>query len=346
MNKIFIGSIVNMLIVISAFGGQTQFYGENWFRYTQKMKEGETQESEFNVKRIYFRWKHIHTDKLESRISLEMFSSDKSKDEKGDPHGAGLKIKDGYVKFKGFIPEGDVTVGLQKNYFGRVYDWEYWPIEKCIGERYKVIPGSRDYGVSIGGYIPQGYGTWRLAAVNGEGYKKVGDLINTELAYMADLRFIPIPGFTIGGSYVQENSGVDEYQKKQYYTGLARIAKGPVDIWMQYLGGQKGDFDNPTTQMGYMIFPKFHLGTILNKDVEIFARYDCWDPDTDEEDDGKFLYLGGFNYYFSRREKGKPDVMLQTVFVREQSEASDSEPTDKIMLQLRWGWSTPKFGEL
>ncbi len=343
MSKVFAGIVVNMLVVISAFGGQTQFYGENWFRYTQEMKEGETQESEFKVKRIYLRWKHIHTDKLESRISLEMFSSDKSKDKKGDPHGAGLKIKDGYVKFKGLIPEGDITVGLQKNYFGRVYDWEYWPIEKCIGEKYKVIPGSRDYGISVGGYIPQGYGTWRLEAVNGEGYKKVGDLINTELAYMADLRFIPIPGFTIGGSYVQENSGLEEYQKRQYYTGLTRFAKGPVDIWMQYLGGQKGDPDSPTSQMGYMIFPKFHLGTI---NLEILARYDYWDPDTDEKDDGKFLYLGGFNYYFSRREKGKPGVMLQTAFVREQPESSDSEPTDKIMLQLRWGWSTPKLGEI
>jgi hypothetical protein len=305
------------------------------------MKDGETQESCFEIKRVYFRWMHKHTDRFESRVTAELFSSAK------DPHGAGLKIKDGYVKFSEIVPDGDITIGLQKNYFGRVYDWEYWPIEKCIGEKYKVIPGSRDYGISVGGYVPQGYGTWRLEAVNGEGYKKTGSLINTELAYMADLRLIPVPGFTIGGSYLRENVGPDtlEYQVKQYYTGLTRFARGPVDVWIQYLGGNKGYSSSLVSQMGYTIFPKFHLGALVNKDIEILGRYDYWDPDTDTDDDGKFMYLGGFNYYFSRREKGKPGVMLQTAFVREQSELADSEPVDKIMLQLRWEWTSPKLGE-
>ena len=193
-----------LLLVFSAplVGGITQFTGENWFRHTQERYDDNTQESGFAVERIYFRWNYKHTDKLESRITTEFFASDKD----ADANGAGLKIKDAYVKFKGIIPGGDITVGLQKQYFGRVYDWEYWPVEKAMGELYKVIHGSRDFGVSIGGSIPKGYGTWRIEAINGEGYKKSGSKINTELAYLADLRLIPIPGFTIAGSAINENA--------------------------------------------------------------------------------------------------------------------------------------------
>ncbi len=321
--------------------GITQFMGENWFRYTQERYDDNTEESGFSAERIYFRWNYKHTDKLESRITTEFFASDKD----ADANGAGLKIKDAYVKFKGIIPEGDITVGLQKQYFGRVYDWEYWPIVKAMGEMYGVINGSRDYGVSVGGYIPQGYGTWRIEAVNGEGYKKSGSKINTELAYLADVRIIPIPGFTIAGSAINENSGYP-YQKRMYYTGLLRIAKGPIDIWGQYLGGQHGDPDDPTDQMGYMVFPKFTIKPYTDIDMEFFARYDYWDPNTDMDDDGSFLYVGGFNYFFSREEKGKPGLMFQMAYVRTQPELSDTEPTDKIMGQIRWQWSTPKFGTL
>lgn len=345
MKKVFI-ALSSLLVVLLCssviLGGQTQFMGENWFRYTNELYDDNTVESEFAVKRIYLRWNYKHTDKLESRITTEFFSSDKDT----DANGAGLKIKDAYVKFKGIIPEGDITVGLQKQYFGRVYDWEYWPIVKAMGEMYKIINGSRDYGISIGGYIPKGYGTWRIETINGEGYKKSGSKINTELAYLANLRIIPFPGFTIGGSAIMENTGDSPYEKRLYYTGLLRIAKGPIDIWGQYLGGEKGDPDEPSQQMGYMIFPKFHIGSFIDIDLEFFARFDYWDPDTDTDDDGSYLYLGGFNYYFSRREKGKPCVMLQVAIERKQPEVSDSKPTDKILGQLRWEWSSPKLGAI
>jgi len=55
------------ILLSSALGGETQFLGKNWFRYTQKMKDSKTEESEFAVERIYFRWNHKHTDNLESR---------------------------------------------------------------------------------------------------------------------------------------------------------------------------------------------------------------------------------------------------------------------------------------
>lgn len=341
MQKTFIGVLISLamhLFFNLALGAQTQFYGENWFRYTQKIKDDTTQQSEFEAKRIYFRYKHWHTGKLESRITLELYSDDDY------PDGAGLKLKDAYVKFKGIIPEGDITVGLQKQYFGRVYDWEYWVIEKAIEEKYKVIHGSRDYGISVGGYLPKGYGTWRLEVINGEGYKKVGDNINTELGYIGDLRLIPIPGLTIGGSFITENTGSRPYKKRLYYTGLLRYVKGPIDVWAQYLGGKKGDADDPTSQMGYMVFPKFSLRSPVGIDLEFFGRFDYWDPDTDKNDDGKYMYLGGLNYFFSRQAKGKPGVMLQIAFVREQPELRGTAPIDKVMLQLRWHWATPKLG--
>ncbi|MBN1755643.1 hypothetical protein JW877_05455, partial [bacterium] len=331
--EIFLFLIIILLagLIDSAISGESVFFGENWFRYTQQRYDGNTLQSGFSVERIYLRWNYKHTDWLESRITTEIFSSSKS----NDANGAGLKIKDAYVKFKNIIPEGDITVGLQKQYFGRVYDWEYWPIEKAMEDRYGIIKGSRDYGISVGGYIPKGFGTWRLEAINGEGYKKSGDNINFELAYLADLRVIPVAGLTIGGSFITENNGPDSasYNKRMYYTGLGRFAKGPVDIWVQYLGGEYGDSDDPTSQTGYMIFPKFNLKWLTSIDFELMGSFSFWDPDNDTEDDGEFLYLAGLNYYFSRAQKGNPDVMLQLVLDRIQPELEDAKPIDQILLQ-------------
>lgn len=91
--------------------------------------------SEFAVKRGYLRWEHQFIDKIKSRVTLDIFPTDKE----GYHYGAGLKLKDAYVDFKYLIPEGKFRIGLQKNYFGHIYDWEYPTVEKSLADKELVM---------------------------------------------------------------------------------------------------------------------------------------------------------------------------------------------------------------
>ena len=330
--SIVISVLISMTVVLAvpAYAGlapdQTQIKAYWWFRYTYKQQDNRTQESGFAAKRGYLRWEHCFAPDISSRVTLDLFSSDK----KEDPHGAGLKIKDAYVDFKGVIPEGKITVGVQKHYFGLVYDWDYVTIEKSFTDKNRIA-ASRDLGICAGGNLPQGYGEWNLELVNGEGYKKVGKNIDTNPALVGNLRLIPIPGVTVGGSFHKTS-------KKQNLAAVGRLVFTPIDVWGIYVTTAAGkDLDKKGT--GFMLMPIVNL----SPKVDAVFRFDRWDPDTDKADDAYTLLIGGINYHFVKGEKGTPGVMLQLNFERKQPEKSGSKPTDELLAQLRWEFTTPGF---
>jgi len=329
---IFINLLILMAVALAlpAYAGlapgQTKIKTYWWFRYTYKQQDNKTQESGFAVKRGYLRWEHCFAPNISSRVTFDLFSSDK----KEDPHGAGLKIKDAYVDFKGVIPEGKITVGLQKHYFGLVYDWKYVTIKESFTDKNRIA-ASRDFGICAGGNLPQGYGEWNLELVNGEGYKKVGKNIDTNPALVGNLRLIPIPGVTVGGSFHKTS-------EKQNLAAVGRLAFAPIDVWGIYVTTTAGKgLDKKGA--GFMLMPIVNL----SPKVDVVFRFDHWDPDTDKADDAYTLLIGGLNYQFVKGKKGKPGVMLQLNFERKQPEKSGSKPTDELLAQLRWEFATPGF---
>ena len=308
-----------------------------WNRYTLERVAGETKKSEFALKRGYLRLDHKFSDNIKGRVNLDFFSSDK------DVHGAGTKLKYAYLDFKKIIPipETKLTVGLLKSYFGTIYDWKYITIQKALEDKEKVV-SSTDYGLSLFGYFPKGFGEYAVSILNGEGYKKTGSEINIKPAYLANLRVIPIPGVTLGGSVLYEERGT-EYDKRLLYAGVVRTAFGPLDIWSEYLMAERGEFNNPTKSVGFMVMPILKLANLTGADVELVARYDKWDKDTDIENDAHSRVTGGFNWYIQRRAKGKPAVMLQANYEKTSYEDSNKDPKDNLMVQLRWEFASKSF---
>ena len=311
-----------------AIAGETKLEMYLWNRYTYEKVGDEIEESAFSLKRGYFRVNHKFSDDISGRFNLDFFSSDKDT----DVHGVGVKLKYAYLDFKNLIPIKDskLTFGLLKNYFGTIYDWSYIVMEKDPADKYKFI-SSTDYGIALYGYIPNGMGEYALAVTNGEGYKKAGDNVNTSPAYLANLRFIPIAGVTIGGSYYTKKKGTDKTDYSAY-AAVGRLAFGPLDTQFEFLSK---DNDGIVGQ-GFMIMPIIKL----TNDFELVARYDNWDPNTDEDNDKETILIGGFNYYILRRAKGKPAVMLQVNYENTSYEDSSKDSKDKFITQLRWEFST------
>lgn len=329
-----------VITVLSAGAMETKFSMELWNRYTAKMEDGAIDASEFALKRGYFRLEPTFGDNIKGRFNLDFFSDDVL-------DGVGMKLKYAYVDFsKIFIPEAKFTFGLMKNYFGTLYDWDYTSIQKDPSDLNKIC-SSTDYGMGIYGYIPGGYGEYAVQIVNGEGYKKTAGDIDVNPTAIANIRFIPIPGITLGGSVYYAKKGLlnaDELNDTTLsdtatmaYAGVAKVAFGPFYMWGEYIA-KNIDSDNA---MGYMVMPVIQLGKIMPADIDIIARYDFWDGNTDGAiiDDSYQKIMAGFNYNLMRDSKHKPQLWLQTNYERTMYEDTAKDPVDAVMVQLRWKFS-------
>lgn len=331
-NKMFL-FLVLMVVTQSVLGLETKIKGEFWNRYTLKMTEMDIANSYFSLERGYFTLEPKFNDNIKGRFTLDFFSAKNSEFKDG----AGIKLKYAYIDFVKLIPylNANLSVGLIKHYFGTIYDWNYTTIDKALEDREKVA-SSTDYGFSINGIIPAGYGEYQLSIYNGEGYKKaIPNDVNMLPEYSFNARIIPFPGLTIGGSYLYENRAVhpDSTPKNRIaYAGIGRIKFGVLDIFGEYLNNEYKD----SVSTGYMVMPVLGLPKMLNADIDILLRYDFWDPNDSLTNDAFKKITVGFNWNILRDESFKTILMLQVNAERTFYDDTTKKATDLIMVQLRW----------
>ncbi|MBC8416082.1 MAG: hypothetical protein H8E11_06605 [Candidatus Cloacimonetes bacterium] len=278
--------------------------------------------------------------KISKVASIWIFFSD---DDNKVADGAGLKIKYAYLDFNNLLPikESTLTVGLMKTYFGTIYEWTYPTIDGDPSDKYKFV-SSTDFGFGVSGKIPNEFGSYNLAVYNGEGYKKVGNNINKDLNYLANLRITPVAGVTLGGSYMfrsENDSKADDREEYNLMAGIGKFAFGPVSLLAEYLYKVKSlpnadpEEDDVTTSV-ISIMPVYNI----NDKIELLARYDIYDPDIDNDNDVENTIIAGLNYFILRDAKNAPKLFIQTNFQMTQFE-DDSEDESELLLQLRWIFS-------
>jgi hypothetical protein len=320
---------LGFLIVVTASltAMETKVSMTLWNRYTADLTGGELNESVFSLERGYFRIEPTFNDKIKGRFNIDLFSDDDALD------GAGLKLKYAYLDFSEVlpIPESKISAGLIKHYFGTIYDWEYISIQKALEDKEGVV-SSTDYGLALYGYLPGGYGEYAVSVLNGEGYKKTGGDLDKEPEIAANLRVIPIPGFTLGGSVLYEN---DESERLAY-AGVVHFSKGLFELWGEYLVQDM----NEITGSGFMVMPVIKLKGMTGIDVDILGRFDMWDGNTDVDDDGHMNITAGLNWNLVRDENGAPMVFLQLQGERTMFENDALDDIDKLMAQLQWTFSS------
>jgi len=363
---IYFSLILALLLSIPVVAGaaETTLGGEFWTRWTMESGISAADSSSTLIKknalaldRGYFDLKTKFSEQTSARFTIDLFSTDTVSD------GAGLKLKYAFVDFGGIlpIPDAKITAGLQKVYFGTIYDWDYSIIGKAPTDEYKVA-NSADYGLTVNGYLPSGMGEYALGVYNGEGYKKFGTNLkdNTRFEYLANLRLTPIPGVTLGGS-VMTNSAeretalatdlpVSGYNTQMLMDGVARLAYGPVDLWAEYIikdveYPNVADGSKDYKANGLMVMPIIKLYNYLGEDIQIIGRFDRWDET--ENASAKHLLTaitGGINYNFMHDDSFVPAFQLQlnaTQKTYDPDESSSSyahELKDSltIMAQLKW----------
>jgi hypothetical protein len=248
-----------VLMAGSAFAlnkGETEIEVDGWFRYvlgTTAFDFANLTRSDFLLDRGYIRLSHNWTTNLFSKVTVDVLSSSAYSD------GASIRLKEAYVDYNLPLKETKFTAGLQKNYFSLIYSWDYTNLEKSLGDKEGVL-ASADYGLSLNGYLPGGFGEWQLGAYNGEGYKKVfatGGAVNTVPQYVVNLRLTPLAGVQLGASALMnasdrsafKNGTANYWKSKETQVALpdtaninrlglapmAKLAFGPVSLLGEYI---------------------------------------------------------------------------------------------------------------
>lgn len=371
----------------------TKLSGEFWGRWTNETTKNKDNNNEYvdkvsknyiSLERGYIGLETTFTPNTKARFTVDLFSSDAtyqypnpvdvalpvdtlSTPKNASIDGAGLKLKYGYVEFGNLfpVPEMYLTVGLQKTYFGTIYDWNYVTVEKAPTDLYKVV-NSSDYGLTLNGYIPEGWGEYAVGIYNGEGYKKVASSLkdNTDFAYLANLRLTPIQGVTVGGSYMMNTVERDKklsgdaankaYEEQALMDAVTRLAYGPMDFWFEYINKDvklPNDTNKDYTATGLMFMPIVNLQSLLDVNIDLLARYDIWDesdkPAADKSRSLLNTLIVGGNYNFLEDASGSPQMVLQLNYTNktydEKKSHSDfadgKKDSSQINLQLKWKFS-------
>ena len=336
-------TLLTLILIAVVFGflhAETNFKMELWNRWTYQMVDGDVTKNEMALKRGYFRLEPKFNDNIKGRFNLDFFSDDDA--EVAD--GAGLKIKYAYLDFKNILPikESTLTIGLMKTYFGTIYEWTYPTIDGDPSDKYKFV-SSTDFGFGVSGKIPNEFGSYNLAVYNGEGYKKVGDNINTDMNYAANLRITPIDGVTLGGSYMfrsVNDSEADDREEYNLMVGIGKFAFGYFNLLAEYLYKVKSlpnadpEEDDVITSV-ISIMPVYKI----NDKIELLARYDIYDPNIDADDDVENTIIAGLNYYIMRDAKNKPKLFIQSNYQMNHYEDDNKEDESELLVQLRWIFS-------
>ncbi|MCF7913130.1 MAG: OprO/OprP family phosphate-selective porin [Candidatus Cloacimonetes bacterium] len=348
--------LVLIIMLVSIASAETKLSMELWNRWTYKIVDGADDASTngFSFNRGYFRLEPVFSGNIKGRFNLDFFSREDSEVEIGEEtdsisnEGAGLKIKYAYLDFSNYLwKDATFTFGLMKTYFGTIYSSEYETIDKDPADKYK-FSASTDYGFGISGYLPQGFGTYNVAVYNGEGYKKTGGNIDTNMAYLLNLRIVPVVGLEVGGSYVMDkvyNEDADDDKEINKMAGVARFTMLPnLDLRAQYLTRTEKLGDSEKTVNAISIMPMINLADLTNIDMELVLRYDMYDDDADLDDDveGSGAYdtmIAGVNYFMMRDSKNAPKLWVQANYSMKNYKYEEKDDESEMLVQLRWKFS-------
>ncbi|MCK9557512.1 MAG: hypothetical protein PHQ78_07480 [Candidatus Cloacimonetes bacterium] len=355
-----------MILPLAAMAAESTLSTELWGRWTMTTgtsaadRRTITKANAMALERGYVDLKTKFSENTSARFTVDVFSTDDQK------NGAGLKLKYAFLDFGNLIPIQDLklSVGLQKVFFGSIYDWDYNLIGKAPVDEYKLV-NSADYGVSINGYLPSGWGEYAIGMYNGEGYKNYGANLkgNTRFEGLANLRLTPLAGLTLGASVmtnsVEREYDIDTdipvpgYQNQFLADVLARFVVGPLDVMAEYFSKNVEypnieDGSKDYNASGISIIPIFNLRNYIDQDIQILGRYDRWDA-TDNASDKHLsnALTAGINYNFMHNDSYVPSMQLQLNATHKSYDEDNSAPiyanelkdSFTLMAQLKWRFS-------
>lgn len=291
MKKILI--IASLILLTSTMlMAEGKVIGKTYFDYTYN-PDG-TPTNKFEIHRVYIGYQSNITDNISYKVTTDVGRFSTGKD---DRMSAYLKVAQ--IKWENVL--GSFVVGLQgMNIFSvQEHNWGYRFVEKSPMDLYKWA-SSADLGI---GYYNKFADKFHISAIvsNGTGYKKSENdaykKVSAQL-YYGDSKIKKSGNFNVGAIFTTESfdyvSAIDTTT-----TTKNTIVFGAFGMY-QIKNLRIGVEFNTLTKGGSTDITKNIISAYANygisKKFDVFARFDSYDPNTNEDNDGSAYIIGGFTY--------------------------------------------------
>jgi len=269
------------------------------FYYTFSDPDTSAHFNGFQLRRVYFNYDRDLSETFSVRFRLEMNSS---AGEQLTPY-----IKNAYLAWKNLIPNSTIYFGAQGTPTWSVAEkvWGYRSVSKMVMDLNKV-GGSSDLGIGIKGKInDSGSFGYHVLVANGEGkkgesneYKKV--FVSIPLVFADNFHVVP---------YADYEGGANDMTKQTValFVGVTgENVNAGVEVFQKT--NAKALAGDDLIENGISVFGS---ARIVEK-FKGFARFDMFDPNTDQDKDGKNLIIAGVDYEVEENVNVIPNIRIES----------------------------------
>ena len=279
-----------------------------YFDYTNS--EGE---SAFNFERQYFSYAGVASDNIDFKIIFDVGRT-------GEDTRLAAYLKKAQIDYK--TSYGNVSMGLigMNTHSVQEKNWGNRFIEKSVMDKNKYST-SADLGIGFSRLLRE-YLTISLQIVNGEGYQKPqGDKYHkiTFNATYGEQKLNKNDGYNAGLVYSNESTDSDPTNMISAFGGFSGMG---LRLGAEYDLLTKGDAESNIISVS--------ANYDLKDDMDVFVRYDIYDPDTKAKNDGDNYLIAGIILNCGSGLSVAPNVRITTY------EDTDKEVSNEYKINLKF----------
>ncbi|MBI9072383.1 MAG: hypothetical protein JEY94_12340 [Melioribacteraceae bacterium] len=305
-------SILTAVVFLTSITGFAQekstekISGLVFFDYTHSTVDDPTVNNQFEINRAYFTYENAMSKSIKYKFQLDAGREDKTGKMDAYLKNAMVDWNTGY---------GNIMLGLQgMNVFSvQEKTWGHRFIEKSVMDR-RGFSSSSDLAIGYKNKLGKAV-NFSVLVSNGTGYKKAENDVFKKVSaqvYYGQGKLSSKDGFNVGGVFSYEPYDYDntkinkvETEAKTVFGGFAGYANKGLRVGAEFDQYAEGGKD--LTKAAISAYANYSV----NEKFEVFARYDTYDPNTDEDDDGEGYLIGGLIWKPVEGLKVAPNVRVE-----------------------------------
>lgn len=247
--------------------------------------------SAFDIRRVYLGYDYNFTKNISAQLLLSHENGSPTSGDVVIDQNRGLYVKAANLRFKNAVPLSTIIIGQQGTATFALTEavWGYRSIEKTMMD-FRGFAQSNDLGIQLTGNIDNekmfGYSAMisngNGAKAENDKYKKFAGELNAKLA--DNKVVIEVYGDYMDVAPTKDSLGVHN-RSNMTVKGMAAYLSDPITVGAEYamqtMAGQSRYVAySDAVQTGLSVFAR---GAILLKQLNWFARFDMYDPDTKAE---------------------------------------------------------------
>jgi hypothetical protein len=247
----------------------------------------------FLFRRAYFNYENRISKNIKFRFR---YDADRQADEKFRPF-----VKHLFLEWSKLIPKSKTKIGMIETLtWSPITEkkWGYRSVAKTLLDNFKDVTGesidasAADLGVSLSGVISKGI-SYAFMVCNGSGYAQPEN--DKYKKFTGQLHIIPIDGLSFVSYIDYEKQNKEEKAVTYKAEAFFEMVEGLV------IGGEWFVYDNETNEIDDLRFNRsgfslFGIYVPIPDKLNVFVRFDRYEPNTEVKEDEMNLIIVGLDY--------------------------------------------------